>query len=357
LEALVVDGRAAEARPLIEAVREQRPEILCLVRCEMAEPKAVDLWKGLGVPLVASHADASTLAASLLRSAHLRAWTADPAIKALLPRIRKLPATPKLYAQVTEELRDPHGSLEVVANLIGQDPVMSAKLLQLVNSAFFASSTEVTNLLDAVMILGSERIKSLILLAGIFSQYGSDKGFAAAVQALVGHSIQVGTFARAIALAETRSAPMADAAFTSGVLHDVGKLILAGNLPEMFIGVQELRRTGKLPEAAAERQVYGVGHAKVGACLLASWGLPLPILEAIAFHHEPECSADKTFSLLAAVHAANVLAHETEPILPDAGLEAPPLIHLQYLAQIGLGDCRDRWRQACGLGAPGPGSG
>ncbi len=357
LAALVVEGRVAEARPLVEAVREQRPEIICLVRCEMSERKAVELWKGLGVPLVPSHGDASTLAASLLRSAHLREWTEDPAIKALLPRIRKLPATPKLYTQVTGELRDPHGSLEVVAGLIGQDPVMSAKLLQLVNSAFFASTREVSNLLDAAMILGSERIKSLILLAGIFSQFGNDKGFAAAVQELSGHSIQVGTFARAIALGETRSAGVAEAAFTGGVLHDVGKLILAGNLPEMFMRVQELRKIAKLPEDAAERHVYGVGHAKLGACLLAAWGLPLAILEAIAFHHEPERSPDRTFSLLTAVHAANVFAHESESHPPAAGAEAPPGIHLPYLSQIGLGDCRARWRQLCGLGAVAPGAG
>jgi HD-like signal output (HDOD) protein len=354
LQALVVDGRVANARLLLEEVRAQQPEIVCLIRCEMSDRKAVDLWKGLGVTMVASQADASILAASLLRRVHLRDWMADPAIKALLPRIRKLPATPKLYTQVTEELRDPHGPLEVVAGLIEQEPVMSAKLLQLVNSAFFASEREVTTVLDAVMILGSERIKSLILLAGIFSQYGNGKGFGAAVQTLVGHSIQVGAFSRAIVLSETRSAPMAEAAFTAGVLHDVGKLILAGNVPEMYMRVQELMKTGKLSEGAAERQVYGVDHAKVGACLLAAWGLPLPILEAIAFHHEPERSAGNAFSLLAAVHVANVFAHEMELLPPGTGSAAPPGIHLEYLAQIGLGDCRDRWRESCGLGALGP---
>jgi putative nucleotidyltransferase with HDIG domain len=177
---------------------------------------------------------------------------------------------------------------------------------------------------------------------------------ASSVQRLLGHSIQVGVFARAIALSEAKSGPMAEAAFTAGVLHDVGKLILAGNLPEMFIRVQALMEKGKLSERAAERQVYGVNHAKVGACLLAGWGLPLPILEAIAFHHEPERSADKTFSLLAAVHAANIFAHQTESPPPAAAAEAPPGLHLGYLAQIGLGDRVERWRGACGLRPLGP---
>ena len=142
VEALVVEGQAPDARPLVEAVMEERPDVICLVRCAISDRQEAELWKGLGIPLVAAHGDASTLVSSLLRRCRLREWTADPAIKALLPRIRKLPATPKLYTQVTEELRDPHGSLQVVASLIGQDPVMSAKLLQLVNSAFFASSAK-----------------------------------------------------------------------------------------------------------------------------------------------------------------------------------------------------------------------
>jgi hypothetical protein len=93
-----------------------------------------------------------------------------------------------------------------------------------------------------------------------------------------------------------------------------------------------------------------VGHAKVGACLLAGWGLPLPILEAIAFHHEPELSSGKSFSLLAAVHAANAFAHETDPPMVAAGPDAPSTVNLQFLADIGLGNRRDLWRESCGLG-------
>ena len=350
--AMVVDGQAGDARRLIEAVREEMPQINCLIRCDISDRKGMDSWKGLDVALVDSHRDASGLVTSLQRIVRLREWSSDPAIKALLPRIRKLPATPKLYLEVTEELRNSKGSLEVIARLIQRDPVMSAKLLQLVNSAFFASAREIADMQDAVMILGSERIKSLILLAGIFSQYhSSSERFALSVQAILAHSIEVGGFSRAIALSETQDAATAEAAFTAGVLHDVGKLILAGNLPEMFDKVQKLRKEEKLPEGEAELQVYGVSHTKVGACLLAAWGLPLAILEAIAYHDEPELSSGKAFSLLAAVHVANVFAHEAEPSSPVAGGVVRAGVNLQYLERVGLGDCRGRWREVCGVGA------
>jgi HD-like signal output (HDOD) protein len=355
VHAVVVDSRVPGVRGFIDNLKKSGDEILRILRCDMSDRDVVDSLKGLGVAMVTSHGDATRIVASLLRSCRLQEWTADPAIQRLLPQIRKLPATPDLYARVSEELSSPNGSLDVVTRLICRDPVMSAKMLQIVNSALFASSREITDMLDAVMILGTERIKSLILLGGIFSQYSDSRVSAAAIQSLLAHSIQVGGFARAIALSETKSSRTAEAAFTSGVLHDVGKLILAGNLPEQFARVRALAREGKRSAHAAEMEVFGVGHARFGACLLAAWGLPLPILEAIAWHHDPSNSSDTGFSLLTAVHAANVFAHQAAPQPGLGGQELSMSVNQKYLDDIGLGGCCDRWREFCGLPALAPG--
>lgn len=339
--ALVVEGRAAGAREWLEQIRKERLNINCLIRCDVSEKPVADGWKGLGYPMLASQSDASTLAASLRRNARLLEWRADPAIQRLLPSLRKLPATPRLFLQVTEELRSSNGSLAVVAHLIQQDPVMSGKMLQLVNSAFFSLHREVSDTLDAAMILGAERIKSLILLAGIFSQYKEAEGVCPSVEALQAHSIQVGIYARAIALIETKEAGTAEAAFTAGVLHDMGKMILSGNLPVQYNEVRKLRVSKQLSDHAAELEMFGATHAKVGACLLASWGLPLPILEAVAWHHEPERSSERSFCLLAAVHAANAFAHQAEG--------TPAQLHQEFFERIGLAGCCQRWRQRFGL--------
>jgi HD-like signal output (HDOD) protein len=339
--ALVVEGRVAGAREWLEHVKKERPGVNCLIRCDISDKPVADVWKGLGYPMLPNHSDASTVASSLRRNAHLLEWRADPAIQRLLPSLRKLPATPRLYLQVTEELRSSNGSLDVVAHLIRQDPVMSAKMLQLVNSAFFASSHEVSDTLDAAMILGTERIKSLILLAGVFSQYSEAEGISPSIDALLAHSIQVGVFARAIALIETKDAVIAEAAFTAGVLHDMGKMILAGNLPVWYKEVRKLRASKQLSDHAAELETFGATHANVGACLLASWGLPLSILEAVAWHHEPERSSEMDFCLLAAVHAANAFAHEAEG--------APAELHQKFFERIGLADGCQHWRQIVGL--------
>jgi putative nucleotidyltransferase with HDIG domain len=355
VHAVVVDSRAPGARQLIEKLQDAGEGILRMLRCDMSDRQIVDYWKVLGVPMVTSYGDATRIVASLLRNGRLRDWTADPAMQRLLPQIHKLPATPVLYAKVSEELRSPKGSLNVVAQLICKEPVMSAKMLQIVNSALFATSREITDMLDAVMLIGSERIKTLILLGGVFSQYSDAKGFASAIQSLLAHSVQVGGFARAIALGETRSSRTAEAAFTAGVLHDVGKLILAGNRPEQFAQARALAAERKLSAHDAEMAVFGVSHARFGACLLAAWGLPLPILEAVAWHHEPAKSFDKGFSLLAAVHAANVFAHQAAFQAKPGSEESPESVNQKYLEDIGLGGCCDRWRVMCGIAGAGPG--
>jgi putative nucleotidyltransferase with HDIG domain len=247
-----------------------------------------------------------------------------------------------LHAQVTEELQSPNGSMETVTELISHDPVMSAKILQVVNSAFFGRAREVTDTSEAVMVLGSERIRSLILLAGVFSQYDGSKCPGFAPEPIWSHSVQVGIYARAIAYSETKDARIAEAAFTAGLLHDIGKLILAGNLPDMCAAVRRAQANRKTSQRDAELMIMGVTHAELGACLLATWGLPLTILEAIAWHHEPNKSTEKGFSLLAAVHAANVFAQA-------GGAEAWNAIDQAFLKKIGLADRGERWRSFCGF--------
>jgi HD-like signal output (HDOD) protein len=345
-DAFVVEGGAAGAREWLDSVKKEKPSTNCLIRCDLSDKPVVDAWKGLGYTMLASTGDASLLASSLLRNARLLEWMAEPAIKSLLPLIRKLPATPRLYTQVMEELRSPHSSLDTVAHLLRQDPVMSAKLLQLVNSAFFASAREVTDMLDAATILGTDRIKSLVLLAGIFSQYNDAEGISPTIAALLAHSLRVGIFARAIALGETKNPAVAEAAFTAGVMHDIGKIVLAGNLPDRYLEVRAIRESKDLSAKAAELEVFGATHAQVGACLLAGWGLPLTILEALAWHHEPTRSPERGFSLVAAVHVANALAHEAEG--------EPVELDQEFLERTGLNARFPAWRQMFGMAAVTP---
>ncbi len=343
-DTLVLDSKVADGAKLFKALETELAQSICLVRCQTLDRATAAVWKGTGATLVPEAADAATLLSTIKRSACIQDWMGNEAIKKLVSQIRKLPAQPKLHTEVTNELKSENGSMDVVGRLISHEPVMSAKILQVVNSAFFGLTREVSDPTECVMVLGAERIKALILLAGVFSQYAASKCPGFAPEPVWGHSIQVGAFARAIALAETKNARTAEAAFTAGLLHDIGKLILAGNLPEMYDTVQKLKVSKNITAREAEMEILGTSHAELGACLLATWGLPLPILEAIAWHHEPGRSDEKGFSLLAAVHAANIFAQESQ-----TGEAAHETVDIMYLMRSGLGDCRNRWREFCGL--------
>jgi putative nucleotidyltransferase with HDIG domain len=346
IDTLILDGKTSDGATLLKTLEKETAQHICIVLCPTLDRSTSAQWKGSGATLVAEDIEAAALIATIKRSVRVRDWMGDTAIKQLVSQIRKLPAQPELHTKVTKELQSTSGSMEVVGKLISQEPVMTAKIMQVVNSAFFGFAREISDPTEAVMVLGAERIKALILLAGVFSQYSSAKcpGFSA--EPIWSHSIQVGAYARAITLAETKDARLAEAAFTAGLLHDIGKLVLAANLPEMYETVQRLRVSKQIDAREAELEILGTTHAELGACLLATWGLPLPILEAIACHHEPARSEEKGFSILAAVHAANVFAQE--------GLAAEiPREHFDivYFLQTGLGDCRNRWREYCGLEA------
>ena len=345
-DGVVLDGGIAGAAGVAGKLVTPTGRMVCLARCDVADRATVTEWNRLGVQPFAADASAVELSATLKRTRRLREWMADPAVKKLLPLLRKLPAEPGLHSQVTAQLESPDASIQTVAVLISQDPVMSAKILQVVNSAFFGMTQQVTDTAEAVMVLGTERIRSLILLAGVFSQYGDVKCSGFSPELIWGHSIQVAMLARGIAFEQTKDTKTAETAFTAGLLHDIGKLVLACNVPAMYDTVQRMQVSKKISLCEAEHMVLGVTHAELGGCLLGTWGLPLPILEAIAWHHEPQRSKDVGFSVLTAVHVANSFALEPDP---GNGEGAQARVNFGFLARSGLDTSLNRWRAACGI--------
>lgn len=318
-----------------------------MVLCDTNDRAEIARWSTAGYSPLSQTTDATSLATNVSRIAQVQEWMTDTGVKKLIAQCRKLPAMPKLYAQVSKELSSPNGSIDVVAQLIAQDPVMTAKILQIVNSAFFALGRQIGEPSEAVMFLGAERTRSLILLAGVFTQFEGIQIPGFSPEQVWNHSLQVATLARTIAMFETKNAKTAEAAFTAGLIHDMGKLILAANVPTMCNAIEQLYKAKQLNQREAELQVLGTSHAELAASLLGTWALPLPVLEAVAWHHTPTNSSDKGFSLLTAVHCANVFSYELGCGSQSSSL--PEALDHNYLLQIGLGDCRNDWRKVCNV--------
>jgi HD-like signal output (HDOD) protein len=137
-----------------------------------------------------------------------------------------------------------------------------------------------------------------------------------------------------------------NAMFMAGLLHDVGKLVLAANLPQQYEEALQRMQTEGLADWQAEQAVFGTSHAEVGAYLLGLWGLPEPIVEALAFHHSPSACTDRSLSPLTTVHVANGLAHAGG--MHGTAVAGAWLDHA-YISQVGLVDRLPVWQEHCDM--------
>jgi HD-like signal output (HDOD) protein len=241
---------------------------------------------------------------------------------------------------LNQELRRPEPDLHKVDELIGADMAMTAKVLKLVNSAFFCLPCEISRASHAVKLLGLDTLRALVLTAHVFEQFESQVLSAEDMQQISDHSLAVSNSARKIALFEHADQRTQDESFTAGMLHDAGKLILASTLGEQYGKVLEYSAKADVGLFAAEREVLGCSHGQIAAYLFGAWGLPGTIVEAVAWHHEPAESLSVKFSPLAAVHVASAYHDEQS----NSRLRDRTPIDATFLADIGCGDRETLWR-------------
>lgn len=267
------------------------------------------------------------LKSALERALALRRMMGDRRLRSLLPQLSSLPSLPALYFEILAEIQAPNASFKRVGELIARDVSLSAKMLQIVNSAFFGLPRRIANIAEAVSLLGFDTVKGLVLSVKVFSQFEVGRIPARWLEELWRHSSRVGLFARGIAASEKLPQRALDEAFTAGLLHDVGKLIFAQNFPDAAVEMIAAATTRPLWELESER--FGVSHAELGAYLLSLWGIGEEVVAALAHHHRPPESGTPG-RVVGVVYAANALAHR---LVPGDEPGAPS-------AQLGLEVCR-----------------
>jgi len=238
----------------------------------------------------------------------LRELLDNPALRERIGRVEQLPSPPQLYLRLMNALEtDEHTDASAIARLVSGDPAIAAKVLQLCNSAYFSNGRTITDLRAAVTRLGIATLRDLVLASEVFSLPGAAGVDRAALQ-------QRALLASRLA---KRMLPESSAELgaTAALLADIGLL-----LP----GVRDERQ----PLADGDARP---GHAEAGAYLLGLWGLPMPIIEAVAFHRAPTRSSTRSFWVTGAVHVAMALAAGEEPD------EA-------YLARAGVLSKLNEWR-------------
>lgn len=291
---------------------------------------------------VAKPCDTDLLIAMIERACEFRDLVTSSAIRSVVGDVESLPTIPRTYGIVAGLLADPDVATGDVAAAIEEDVAMTARILQVVNSALFGLAREISSLRHAVQHLGVSMVRGLILSEGLFSVIDRSrcaKEFS--IEGLYTHSIAVGRLARKLlGRFDTRGD-----AFSAGVLHDAGKLILAVRAPEHYSAAVSLAMHEGIPLHTAEQQVYGFTHADVGALLLALWGLPHPLVEAAADHHAPGRTDASRLHVAGAVHVADRLVHEAAGADDQSVGGLAGELDMAFLESAGVAHRLDEWRQ------------
>ena len=323
-EVVVTDMRmpGMNGAELLEVVQREYPDTIRLILSGQAETESVMKALGVSHQFLSKPCDADILQGTIARAFSLRDLAGNPAVKTLVARINKLPTLPATYQRLVDCLKDPNASMEDVAKIIAMDPSMSARLLKVVNSAYFGLAKPVADVGRAGALLGLDRIMALVLGQGIFSGGEVPKVPGFSLEALWSHSIATATAAHRIAIDEKFDKDQVAAAFMAGMLHDIGKLVLAMGVPAEYARVLEMSKGRHGSERELETLELQAAHTDVGAYLVGLWGLPNTIAEAIAFHEDPS-QAGGNFGLPGIVHVADRIAHHpdiADPRSPDLQL-------------------------------------
>ncbi|MEQ8762646.1 MAG: response regulator [Planctomycetota bacterium] len=340
VDVIVTDMRmpGMDGAELLKHVADQHPS---LVRIALSGQSDEEILLKSAAPthqFLTKPCAAEVVFETISRACALRDLLAGGELQRLVASLGALPILPDIFSRIQAAVQDPKFSIQDIGDIVAQDIGLSTKILQIVNSAFFGLRTKVSSPGQATCLLGLEIVKALVLTAAIFDSADFDEDSGIDFDELWRHSNMVGALARRLGKAEGQDKAFMDLAFLAGLLHDVGRLVLACNLPARLGAA--VRRAGedRFSLWKCEAEELGSSHAEIGAYLLGLWGMPDSIVEATAFHHHPDDCLHEGFAVLTAVHAADALLRET-----DGG---PPLesVSRGYLDRLDLSGRLEAWR-------------
>lgn len=238
-------------------------------------------------------------------------------LKTRIERITNLPTLPRVATHLMKAVNSEHSSAPEVASLVGQDMSLSARVLRLANSAFFGMPRTITNLSEAVVIMGFKAINTMVLSLTVFDMFpGQDSGSPFDRRAFWRHCLTCGVVAQLITRRATLKGVDPEDAFCAGLLHDIGKIAMEQYLHEdLCRALVHSRETGK-PSNLAETTVLGYTHADVAGWLISHWDLPDVLAEPIVYHHGPLARGNCADNV-SVCHMADWLSHW----LPDDASE------------------------------------
>jgi HD-like signal output (HDOD) protein len=325
---------------LLEHVKKHFPRTARFVLSGQADRQALLRSIPVTQQFLNKPCDPETLKGAIDRVCTLQDRVHDPAVQSVVGGIDSLPASPNIYLELTGALERPQVGLGELAAIVEKDPALTAKVLQLANSAFFGSGQRTASVKAAVTYLGAELLRVLVLVATVFMRTEKVSRFGTRLLAdFQRHSVLLAQLMPKF-LADRKRAELA---VVGALLHDVGLLVFATNAQGHAEAIVRRLEASGQSMIDVERELGSPTHSMVGALLLGAWGLPFDLVEVAAYHHVPsEASTHTPADLLMAVHAAEIFVHAVES--GDDAADPQHGIDLAFAERAGLLPKLAEWR-------------
>lgn len=345
-DVIVADMRmpGMDGAELLREVRKRRPGVVRIVLSGHSDRDIVMRAVRPAHQFLSKPCKGEELVRTIQQAFDLRLIFTDPMIREVITRIDTLPVMPAVHAQLMDALKDESRSLADLGEIVSRDVGLASGVLKIVNSSFFGLRQGVSTPAQAVIYLGVDILRALILYNGVFSTLNPARRLPFSLESLWAHSLRTARFAAGIAGREKAEKKQADQCFVAGLLHDVGKLVLIEGLGSEYGEAVALSRERNMPIVEAEKERLGVTHAEVGGYLLGLWGFAPGLVNIVASHHEPGREPLRPLGALAYVHAANVLEHEL--VVLHSGY-APRAVDQEFSVGAGFAEKLGEWREFC----------
>lgn len=266
---------------------------------------------------------------------------------AMFSGLDRLPVMPESHQKVLDMLGSPNASPRRLGQLVAENVGMSARIVQLANSAYFGRPGRIHDPVQAVLFLGVKTVEAMVLTEGIFARLDPALVKAFGVSALQAHCLRVSMLARKICTDLQFSVEQTEAASTAGILHDAGKIVLVSQMTKVYEEAIHRSRMQERPLYDIEHELIGISHAELAGAMLQLWAIPAEIIEAAACHHHPSDAVSNLAcpnapTLADVICLADMIDHRFSSGLGDG---ASPVGDPAWLERLGLTEAVEHWTE------------
>lgn len=291
---------------LLGIVKNEKPEIIRVILTGQSEKEKLILSSNLVHRCLFKPCKTNVLISSIKELLESRKDIEKNNLMEILDQLGELPVLPEVYLQLQEELNSPVVSIQKIVNIISREPMIVAKVLQLVNSSFFGLPVKIINLMQAINYIGISIIKTLVLYSKLFSTMKLSSENQAFIEKVWSHSIEVANLVLKILKNENADKSKTEEAYIAGILHDIGKAFLIQTDSGTDYNTHEVYENSEAV-IAAERKIYNSDHAVVGSYILGLWKFSNGIVEAVKYHHTITTECPEEISVRDIILISNVI--------------------------------------------------